>query len=135
MKRRSVLAIALALFVAACSDSSGPDDAEVEGTFTLRTINGAVLPFTLEETSAGKVEVMSDFYTLNDDGTYDSTIDFRLTEAGEVTLDSANESGTYSVRGSRVTFTPSVDPSGYTATYADGKLTFTSENVTAVYVR
>lgn len=46
--RRILLVLAIGL--AACSDSSGPDDeVPVEGSYTLVTINGRPLPVVLEE--------------------------------------------------------------------------------------
>ena len=64
---RRLVMLALASTMAACSiDSTGPNGS-VEGTYTLRTINGQPLPYTF---SSG-LRLTSDRLTLYRDGTYE----------------------------------------------------------------
>jgi hypothetical protein len=64
---RRLVMLALATTLAGCSmDSTGPDG-PVAGTYTLRTINGQYLPYTLP---SGR-RLVSDQLTLYSDGTYD----------------------------------------------------------------
>ena len=63
---RRLVMFALAGTLAACSlDSTGPNGS-VAGNYTLRRINGQVLPYTF----SGGLRLMSDELTLMSDGTY-----------------------------------------------------------------
>ena len=78
---RLALTLALTGIVAAgCDDSSGPGD-DLDGNYSLRTINGAVLPFVLLQFGTQfKAEVTSGQLDLRNDGTFNETLTFRVTE-------------------------------------------------------
>jgi hypothetical protein len=103
---RKPLIIALAATVvalAACggTDATGPGN--VSGTYNLQTINDSTLQHTTSESSTHKVEVLSSVITLNEDRTYAWVQTTRTTDSGEATTQTTTDTGTYSVRGSKIT--------------------------------
>ncbi|HEX8941527.1 MAG TPA: hypothetical protein VF785_00235 [Gemmatimonadaceae bacterium] len=73
MRRITIGIVALAMSLAACTDSNsvGPT-AAVAGMYSLRAINGTNLPVTFSDGS----RLMSDVLTLNIDGSYSDVAQF-----------------------------------------------------------
>lgn len=123
----------LMLAVAACGgDSTGPDSESHVGVYTLRTVNGQNLPFTLVQVGSDKLEVTGERLTVNADGTFSGRTDYRLTEAGKVTTETETWFGTYELRGTNVTFTDADGGTGAGA-YINGAFTLSIEGFTFVY--
>ena len=102
--RSALFAIALGTVLAACGgDSSTGHSEAVNGTFTLRTVNGSNLPFTLLEFPDYKLEITSDVLTLRPDGTFSDVATFRETDAGTVTTPVVPTTGTYTRSGNTIT--------------------------------
>lgn len=98
----AVLLTATSIVLAGCGkDAIGP--AQVAGTYTLQTVNGQPLPYTLGEDATSKTEILSQTFTLNVDATYSWVTTDRLTDNGQVTTDTDTSTGTYTVRGSTIT--------------------------------
>ena len=135
MKLKGMLALLIVPMMIACSDD---DDAtgitgDIAGTYTLRTINGQNLPFTLITQTGYTLEVISDQYALNGDGTFSSAVTFRETENGAVTTSTDSYTGTWQRSGSNITLS-STDYGLETAAFSGGNtLTFTSGTNSAVY--
>jgi hypothetical protein len=90
---RRLAMFALASTMAACSvDSTGPSGS-VAGSYSLRTINGSTLPYTLPS----GLRVMSDDLTLYQDGTYE---DISRYDSGTQRV----EQGSYTSYNGAVTF-------------------------------
>lgn len=134
-KRWGPLALVFSLTVAACGDDpSGPDlEAQLVGTWDVRSINGNVLPWTITEPFQG-LQCTSTFHfssvTFRADGTF--TESGRISGSctgGEGTFDeSFAEDGTYSVDGNQVT-TQFTGESPQTATIAISGSTLTTTQV------
>lgn len=121
--RVAIAAAAVALLGACGSDSTGPHNANVTGTYALSTVDGASLPFTVPNTGDNTVIVQSAAIMLNDDSTYSAVASG--TENGEPTSIITDE-GNYSVSGSQVTFTSTVIQGGhYTGNVSGTTLTVT----------
>lgn len=122
----------LCVALAACSDSTGPGAETHVGVYTLRTVNGQGLPFTLAQVGSDKIEVTAERLTVNADGTFSGLTTYRVTEAGRVSIESDTWFGTYQLRGTNVTFT---DSEGFTGAgaYVDGVLTLSVEGFTFLY--
>ena len=116
----AVAAAAVALLGACGSDSTGPRNANVAGTYTLTTVEGSNLPYTIPNTSEPEV-VQNATITLAGDSTYTATA------TGTVNGDPSNiitDGGHYSVNGSQVTFTSTVIEGGnYTGSVSGSTLT------------
>jgi hypothetical protein len=83
-------------------DSTGPTQASVVGMWNLTTVNGAVLPFTIQSTP--KIEVLSDQLVVSANGTFTEATQTRTTNGTTVTLETVPDGGTYSLNGTAVTF-------------------------------
>jgi hypothetical protein len=114
--RGAMLAASIALLAACGSDSTGPSNANVQGNYTLLSVNGAPLPFTVTNTGEN-VEIVQDAtITLTSDSTYAVNATGTLNGTpGTLVADA----GHYSVSGNQVTFTSTtISGANYTANYA-----------------
>jgi hypothetical protein len=139
--RRFIAPIALALLafapfvVEGChSDSIGDPAQSVVGTYSLASVDGAPIPFTLIPGDP-KVEVVSDEINLASGGTFIQRTSFRVTRSGMVTTQDQLESGTYMVSGSTLSFRFSSDNSTVRATLAGSTFTIGDGGHALVYVR
>lgn len=126
--------VATLLAASGCGDTSGPDGGTLAGTYTLRTVNGSDLPFTLLQVGTElKVEVISDVVTLTANNTFSEVFTTRETENGVVTNDTTTTTGTFTVTGSLVQMTDT-EGNTLTASFSGGNtLTATAEGFTLVY--
>jgi len=113
---------AIVLLGACGSDSTGPSHANVAGSYSLTSVDGSNLPFTVPNTQQEEI-VQSASITLNSDSSYSATA------SGTVSGESSNiitDAGHYSVSGNQVTFTSSLIQGGvYTGTASGSSLTVT----------
>ena len=132
MRRLFILAT---LALAACgSDSTSPTSVNVVGTYQLKTVNGGGLPAVLQQTSAGKVEVLDDMVTLNADHTYSETGHLRGTLSdGTVTTSPSTDVGTYSSTNGAVQFTSTAGAGTTNASVSGNTLTIIESGFTLVY--
>ena len=69
--RRLWSVVLCVLLLAACSDSSGPEDVEISGNYTLETINGLPMPYTIGAVAGAYViQQINGSFALNADSTY-----------------------------------------------------------------
>jgi hypothetical protein len=137
MKLRNLLLAASVVVLGACeSDSTGPA-AQIEGTYTLSTLDGQTLPAIFVEIDAdNRIEILSGVIVLNSNGTFTDQTDVRLTIDGEVTTEDEDASGTYTVSGNTITFT-TTEGGTYSAVIntAAGTITQNVEGRVLVYTR
>src|SRR5438046_1312301 len=91
---------AIVFAVAACGGDSatGPAAASIAGTYALKTVNSAPLPYQMPDDGTGTVEILADSYTLADDGKYTGATQFQLTLPGQSpSVFNLNSHGTYAV--------------------------------------
>jgi hypothetical protein len=120
--RAAVAAAAVALLAACGSDSTGPSNANVVGTYNLTTVNGATLPYTVPNTTGTEI-VEQATATLSPDSTY--SVHANGTVNGSSSSIAADV-GHYTVSGSQVTFTSTIISSAqYTASATSSTLTAT----------
>ena len=120
---RRLVMFALAGTLAACSlDSTGPNGS-VAGNYTLRRINGQVLPYTF----SGGLRLMSDELTLMSDGTYQ---DVSRYDDGTSFVDE----GDYSNNNGALTFYSSTGET-YQGSVSGNVLTQVINNYTQVFER
>lgn len=104
MMRRLIPLVALAVAVACGSDSTTqPTIATLAGTWTLQSVNGSPLPFTVSQTTNDKLEVLSDIVTASPNGTYTEVLQIRETLNGQAVVNNVPDNGTFSVNGTAVT--------------------------------
>lgn len=134
---RLALTLALTGIVAAgCDDSSGPGD-DIDGNYSLRTINGAVLPFVLLQIDTQfKAEVTSGQLELRNDGTFNETLTFRVTEDGDTRTETDVTSGTWSQFGNQITFSwvdPEEGPESWNGTLQGSTITFIEQSADGTF--
>jgi hypothetical protein len=119
--RVAIAAAAVAMLAACGSDSTGPRTTNVSGTYTLTSVDGSSLPFTIPNTGDNIEIVDNATVTLNSDSSYTAVANG--TENGDSTT-IITDAGHYSVSGSQVTFTSSVIQGGtYTGSVSGSTLT------------
>lgn len=129
--RRFVSLLALATALGCGGDSATNASDTLSGTYTLRSVNGAPLPFTILQIDSLKVEVISDAFTLTDNKTWTRTGANRTTDGSQVTPGVIADSGTYVLNGTKITV---ISANGSTdGTLGGGKLTLTNDAVVAIY--
>lgn len=126
LKATSFLASTL-LFAVACSDSSGPGQATVTGTYTLMTLNGSPIPATFEEEGVS-VRVTSGTLTLSSGNTFSAATIFTVTFGGLPSTVSATCNGTFTLNATSLSFTTVASDycaGGITSASWDGASTIT----------
>jgi len=122
--------------LAACGGDggTGPTSASIAGTYVLRTINGADLPYTLVDLVVFKVELIAGSLVLAQGGTYTAQTTTRFIEEGVVvSTETDEESGKYTVSGQTITLTEDSDGRLLTGTVSGNTITVTDSGLTAVY--
>lgn len=135
--RRSTIALAALLVAAAgCRGGITGTSELIPGSYTLQTANGQPLPYVLEFVDAdNKLEFAAGSVTINADGSFLDSATFLLTENGVPTSETQVVSGSWSQRGSTITFTPA-DESPYTMLWnGSNRLTQGFQDVALAYVR
>ena len=131
---RPALVATLLLVGTACGGdpATGPDQADITGSYTLRTINGQSLPYTTLSAGVNRAEVLSSSLRLDTDGPFHEERSVRRTHAGVSITEAESRFGTYTSTTSGVTFraTGGAQVSG---TRAGGSITFVEEGFTFVY--
>lgn len=137
---RKILFSTLAATVVAAAgcggdSGTGPAAISIAGTYALKTVNTASLPFTMPDDGTGKVEILSDSYTLTDGGKYTGVTQVRITlPGGSPTVTNVNSQGTFTKSGGSVTLTDSVDPTDkVTGTLNGTTLTISVDGFVLVY--
>lgn len=97
------LALLLACAVA-CDEPDLTGASTVTGAYTLRTVNGAGLPFAYAASPTEKIEYLDDIMTLFQGGTYARTSHKRRTLNGQITPVDSSEGGTFLAFGTSITF-------------------------------
>ena len=101
--RRTLAVATLAVLAAGCSSdkSTSPGNAAA-GTYTLTTVNGQPLPFSLTSSTLNQVQIQSATITLTPSSTYQATVSGSINGSPTTTI--ISDAGTYSVSGSTLSF-------------------------------
>lgn len=122
--------------LAACGgDSTGPDETNVVGSYTLQTVNGNNLPWRLLVVGNDWFEITGGSGSINADGTYSLTFSWRESESGQVSTGSESSVGTYTRNGNAITFRDASDGLTAIGTISGRQISVTSEGVVFVFVR
>jgi hypothetical protein len=131
---RRLLSFALVFAAIACGsdDSTTPTQSSVAGTWTLQTINGSALPFTLS--ASPQIELLSYVVTATSNGTWTSSQQTRTTIGTQVTTTTTNDAGTYTLSGNNVAILSNTAGSTAQAgTISGNTLTLTQSGLTFVF--
>ncbi|CAN5132092.1 hypothetical protein BH09GEM1_BH09GEM1_13740 [soil metagenome] len=106
--RRSSLGILFAFALFACrADVITDDVTSYAGDYTLRTVNGFVLPYAVLKTTSVTLEITDETFSLSSGGSFTDVTHYRRTENPTVTFPSDTLRGTFTVRGQTASFTTS----------------------------
>ena len=124
LRRAAMLACAPLVLVLACGDSgTNPSTADISGTYTLQTIGGSPLPYTVQSGTT-TVTLTSDVITVGSDGSWAEAEDFTLVSNGQTSTTSDSDGGTWTRSGTAVTFSSqTTGGTAYTGTYTNDTLT------------
>jgi hypothetical protein len=100
MRRLVCFALVFAALACGGDDTTTPTQASVAGTWTLQTINGSPLPFTLS--ASPKIELLSSVVNVSANGTWTSTTTNRTTIASQTSTTTSTDAGTYTLSGNNV---------------------------------
>jgi len=123
------------LFSVACFNDYVTETGTITGAYTLRTINGSALPYTINVDATTQKDVIDDMITLFSGGSYSRTQHANTTVSGQTTSQTNTESGAYLLVGTSVTLSPS--PAGRsTVTTIEGRtLTIVESGITWTFMK
>jgi hypothetical protein len=131
------------LLLGACGgDSSTGVNADATGTYTLRSINGNLIPYSFPVDATTSVTFTGGNFTINTGSDFSETISYDFTTSGQTTSTTSVCPGTYTQIGTRFTFTEAASNNpdcgaAYTGSW-DGSATFTIAfqlGVQAIYAK
>jgi hypothetical protein len=135
---KKVLVTSAALFVLACGggDSTAPGVASAAGSWSLQTINGTPLPFTIfdQVSPPDKLEVLSNTFVASTSGTFVETSTLRETQGTTVTTQTETDTGTWRQNNAAITITTS-DGTVNTAAISGDVITASESGALFVYHR
>jgi lipocalin-like protein len=135
MRRLVCFALVFAALACGGDDTTTPTQASVAGTWTLQTINGSPLPFTLA-TSPAKIELLSSVVNVTANGTWTSTTTNRTTFNGQATTTTSTDAGTYTLSGNNVAILSNTAGSTAQAGAVNGNtLTLSQQGFVFVYTK
>jgi hypothetical protein len=130
---RQVLTWAMVASCIGCLGEGITGSSTVTGTYTLRTMNGSPLPYTIPGSGTDKTEIMSDAITLFQGGTYARERHSRVTVSGQVTNETVMEGGTYNLFGNSISMRLSGTGPIVQAVINGNTMTFVEDGVTSVF--
>lgn len=128
--------IATMLFIVAltaCTADTPIGGSTVTGAYSLRTVNGAPLPYTTAGSGTNKTELVDDTFTLFQGGTYSRVMHTRATVNGTATTTTITDSGPYGLQGTSITFTSNANQTQTLANYTRDAFTVVKSGVTSEY--
>ena len=123
--------------LAACGSDSGtnPNNAAIDGTYTLQTVNGSPLPFTIQS-GANSLTLTKDVLTVGSNGSWTESIDYTETFNGQTSSGTDADGGSWTRAGSSVTFYSNVTSgNAYTGTFSNDMLTLGAGGFVQVFTR
>ena len=135
MRRLVSLALIFAALACGGDDTTVPTQASVAGTWSLQTVNGSPLPFTIATTPA-KLEILSYVVNVSANGTWTSSQQVRTTFGSSVTTNTNTDGGTYTLSGNNVAITSNTAGSTVQAgVIAGNTLTLTQSGFIFVFTK
>lgn len=101
--RKSLLLLLVAVS-AACWSDKVTGSSTVYGTYTLRSVNGSSLPFTVSGSGTNKSEILSDTIWLYEGSTFAESAHYRNTVNGTATEQRITDDGSFALLGNSISF-------------------------------
>lgn len=132
------LFVAVVLLAACGSDSTGPGNASasIAGSYTLRSINGSALPFSIQA-GGNTVSIVGMNFVVADGGTWTNSVTVRqVVGGGSAQNQILSEGGTWARAGTAVGF---IDGSNglteYTGTFSGSSLSISDGTLAYVFTK
>lgn len=129
MRRLLIAITALSLACGGGDASTGPASASIAGAYSLRTVNGTALPYTIAIGSASAT-LTADVVTLTDGGTWSEQYTYKQNNQTQT----GSDGGTIVRAGTGITLM-SGTATAYSGTVSSGTLTVSDGLATYVFVR
>ncbi len=130
---RAILIALAAVSCLACEDAVTQAGGTVAGLYTLRTVNGAALPYTVPGAGTTKTEILADSIQINAIGTFSRAQHLRVTTSGQPAQSAVRLTGTYTLQGTSITFRNNEDGGQSVALGNATTMTFIEAGVTSVF--
>lgn len=130
--RRLMIAFVVACSVA-CNNDGLTGSTTVNGKYTLRTVNGSALPYTISGSGANKTEILDDAITLYEGFTYSRSAHSRVTVNGTASDVTTSDAGSYSIFGTSVTLTSGTGGPATLALVSGNSMTVSTAGLTYVF--
>ena len=111
--------------LAACGGDSGtnPNNAAIDGTYSLHSVNGSPLPFTFQS-GTNSLTVTRDVLTVGSNGSWTESANYSQTVNGQTSTGTIADGGTWTRAGNSVEFDSQVSGDvAYSGTFSNGTLT------------
>jgi hypothetical protein len=132
--RRSLIGLVVSLSAACMDGVTGAST--VTGAYTLRTVNGSPLPYTLSTSGTVTTEIVDGVITLYQGGTYAETTRLRVTTNGQSAIETKNGSGSFGLQGTSITLRSSDGATQRLANIKDAEtMTFVEAGMTRVFTK
>ncbi len=132
--RRFLYLLPLVALLACGGDSSTNPGASIAGAYSLTTVNGAPLPFVVQQAGTYKYEITADTYTLAAGGTWTEVRADRTTSNGAVTTSTKTDAGVWSRNGTSITLTSTANGT-LSGTVSGNTLSLSSAGNTMVFTK
>jgi hypothetical protein len=133
--RKLFVMLALATLAACGGDkATNPNSDAIEGTYSLKTINGSPLPFTIQSGTTSYV-LKTDVITIASNGSWTESITYTETFNGQSSNGTDTDGGTWIRAGNAVSLNSNFDTGGWAMTYNNGSLTVNESGLVAVFTR
>ena len=132
--RAKLLLPLLALISTACLEDPPTEPSTVNGTYTLRTVNGAPLPFAIPG-DADQTTILQAALVLYQGGTYSESGSRSRSTNGVVSVIPYTDAGAYQLLGTSVTLVSGINSQTRLAQYRAGRMTIIEAGLTAVYAK
>ncbi len=132
--RKFLIALIVASSVA-CSSGAVTGSSTITGTYRLRSINGAVLPYTTSTSGGATTEIVDDQITFDQSSTYSESGHTRTTANSQVTVSTNSQSGSYTLQGNAISLAAANGGSGRSGTIINDRITFVEGGLTSVFTK
>lgn len=133
IRMRMAAVVAIAAICAGCGGDGMTGSSTVTGAYTLRTVNGAPLPYTQSSSGTTKTEILDNTISLHQGGTYSEEAHTRTTSGTQVTTQTITEAGSYSFFGNSITLQSGSSSHSRLLTVEGNTMTHVEAGVAFVY--
>ena len=130
---RKMLMALVVVLSAACNNDGLTGSTTVNGRYTLRTVNGSALPYTIAGSGANKTEVIDDTITLYEGFTYSRSAHSRVTVNGQASEVTTAESGSFNILGTSITLSPGTGGTGTLVLVSGNTMTLSTSGFVYVF--